>query len=921
MGERASPAQRLEGSAFSAGTGSSRGLSRQEQLTQNFYAKVAAIVVQGRSTSSGAPPNHRALSPTPTSRNYSYDYVYGPSTASQTPRRVNKWFNIELPEDEVLRDELRPWKQLSITQVPAPALIIDIFLDIADFSDKGLVLSVADRESGVRRKVTDTDVNQTGDSIFGQTSPSAFGPRGPHRVLLESWQLTLTPLASSPQTDSTPPDLPVAYKKSVVFFRSLFSHVRLLPAYRLVRRLRRETPPAVHVGYRLETQRTYGGSDLGMEYPFGAGDVEEYTFGKVETPFGVFSLHTTYRLNCDFVVESTSPSPILFPHPSSVPPHFQYSSNVPSRTPPSNVSQLRVSQRPALSPSVSHPSGLSLGYLADLAAPSPPAAFPLEHRRRATMTDDPHRTRPPHHDTFKTQTQPFTPLSRGSAPQALSFQSVRAASTGPDSPTSSLESPSSRRGGSIAPILSPRPRPPGLPARFSGRELAGRLAMAGSGSVSGSGSGSDLLAAATGSSTNEEAGSGPSLSRRAEYVDTPVPLPESDDVRSHGAISPLNVPARPPSAPVTTLPVSMLQPTEPGPTLQAHSHPTFGVPGRSTTAPPQAIRRESFAKPRPPSPGLTSTISSCGGGDPAEWNKGKERATEPYVGMTLNAAPGAVGLGVALEGADMRRGRISGSVGRGGVGKATKSKPPADESLSRQTNEREIEDKQELEVFLRMVETRRGKGLAGSSESGIGATGGDSGMAGTLARFQAVQSDITQFADALVSAAASDHSPSSVRRSLHSAHSLSPRMSPPTSLPRDISGPLMNRQLHQSATGSGSYGKSQGAGHHSHHRIGATSMSGGHDSSSLANSPNAFVRRSSASGELDFARNLQLTRSNSGGSSIRGKRSSRVDPAVPTSAAASRRSSVKEGMSAGVSEGGELVDEDYLQFELSLDEA
>ncbi|KXS21369.1 hypothetical protein M427DRAFT_51594 [Gonapodya prolifera JEL478] len=191
--DRRSPVQRLEGSSFSGGAASSRGLTRQEQLVQQFYSKVAAVVVQGRSTSNGASPGQRGLSPPAGARNYSFDASYATSTGSQSPRRVNKWFNIELVEDEILREELRPWKQLSITQVPAPALIIDIFLDVADFADRGLTLSVTDRNSGQRRKVTDVGAIRTGDASGAEPpSPASLGPRGPLRVLLESWQLALT---------------------------------------------------------------------------------------------------------------------------------------------------------------------------------------------------------------------------------------------------------------------------------------------------------------------------------------------------------------------------------------------------------------------------------------------------------------------------------------------------------------------------------------------------------------------------------------------------------------------------------------------------------------------------------------------------------------------------------------------------------
>jgi hypothetical protein len=52
-----------------------------------------------------------------------------------------------------------------------------------------------------------------------------------------------------------PVDLPSLYKRSIVFFRSLHSLVRLLPSHRLHQKLKgRESD--LSLGYRLSTSRT-----------------------------------------------------------------------------------------------------------------------------------------------------------------------------------------------------------------------------------------------------------------------------------------------------------------------------------------------------------------------------------------------------------------------------------------------------------------------------------------------------------------------------------------------------------------------------------------------------------------------------------------------------------------------------------------
>lgn len=60
-------------------------------------------------------------------------------------------------------------------------------------------------------------------------------------------------------------DLPNLYKRSIVFFRSLHSHVRLLPAYNLYRRLRKYgNISQLRLGYRMVSVDTEQSGEIGI---------------------------------------------------------------------------------------------------------------------------------------------------------------------------------------------------------------------------------------------------------------------------------------------------------------------------------------------------------------------------------------------------------------------------------------------------------------------------------------------------------------------------------------------------------------------------------------------------------------------------------------------------------------------------------
>ncbi|KAI8824170.1 autophagy-related protein 13-domain-containing protein [Fimicolochytrium jonesii] len=250
------------GSAAST-TSSINPSERAEQILQNVYTKVAQVIVQARAT--GLP-------------------------ASAHGKKPNKWFNLETYDIDILKEDLKYWRAHAVS-APQP-MLLDVYLDISSGTpDQTLLLR---DEMTMRRQRIGAENLVTVDAQSGADLRV-------NTILLESWQLTLSQAASS-----QPPELPLVYKKSVAFFRSLYSYIRLLPAYRLYRRFRRKQTN-LRIGYRLSTSRMMPLDEAGLDQLHSSGDmrrgIEEFDFGSIDTPFGVFSLHVNYRLECDFSVE------------------------------------------------------------------------------------------------------------------------------------------------------------------------------------------------------------------------------------------------------------------------------------------------------------------------------------------------------------------------------------------------------------------------------------------------------------------------------------------------------------------------------------------------------------------------------------------------------------------------------------------
>ncbi|KAJ3217968.1 autophagy protein 13 [Dinochytrium kinnereticum] len=201
------------------------------------------------------------------------------ATTRTSSSKSNKWFNLDLPEVEPLKSEMKHWRVIALPYFPPPPLIIDIFLDLSDMTPDS-VLILKDEATMRRHRIQ-------GGLIYGMNNDRSFSSDGVRkkRILLETWQLSL-------------------------------SFVRLLPSYRQFRRLRKAQNSPLKIGYRLSTARFMPLDEAGLHQVHLNSDprrcVSEFNFGALNMVNGTFNLHVSYRLQCEFTVDG--PDMILNTH-------------------------------------------------------------------------------------------------------------------------------------------------------------------------------------------------------------------------------------------------------------------------------------------------------------------------------------------------------------------------------------------------------------------------------------------------------------------------------------------------------------------------------------------------------------------------------------------------------------------------------
>ncbi|KAI9289658.1 autophagy-related protein 13-domain-containing protein [Umbelopsis sp. AD052] len=259
--------------------------SKLDHIIQNFYTKAAQVIVQARLGQIEERQASRGQSTRRSSRGLQ-------TRDSNTSKKANKWFNLVTEDLDVLKEDLKFWRTQAINPSgeEPPPMKIDIFLDVSELSQNQILVVV---DETLRRNRID----------LASSATSSGSRTTVDKILLESWTLTL----NHPIPDFSV-DLPNLYKRSIVFFRSLHSYVRLLPAYNLYRRLRKYgNISQLRLGYRMVSVDTEQSGEIGIDVSIVEHDARSptkaYEFADIMTPLGHFNLKVEYRRNCDFQVD------------------------------------------------------------------------------------------------------------------------------------------------------------------------------------------------------------------------------------------------------------------------------------------------------------------------------------------------------------------------------------------------------------------------------------------------------------------------------------------------------------------------------------------------------------------------------------------------------------------------------------------
>lgn len=183
---------------------------------------------------------------------------------------------MELDETDTLRNELTPFRTATFSPPPPsphPPLILEVTLDTHDLTPLQTLILVSS-QSGQRHTVE---------------APSNRWLRG-SEIVLERWCIDLV---TPPKQGA--PDLPVVYKKAVVLFRRVFSESRLLPVWKLKKRLSKvklnnSLKLRVHIA-NTEINGSRESGRIGISAPLVDGQTrekitDEFSFGQIDTPAG-----------------------------------------------------------------------------------------------------------------------------------------------------------------------------------------------------------------------------------------------------------------------------------------------------------------------------------------------------------------------------------------------------------------------------------------------------------------------------------------------------------------------------------------------------------------------------------------------------------------------------------------------------------
>ncbi|KAK9803839.1 hypothetical protein WJX73_005890 [Symbiochloris irregularis] len=202
-------------------------------------------------------------------------------TKPVAPDQRKCWFNLQIEELPVTQSELEHWKR----HVTTP-LVLEIYLQPGQ---PGRLTAAFTRPS------SPSDAN---------ASEQARG------MLLERW--TLQYLHSAPEdragTARARLDTPAVYKRMVIMLRSLYSYVRMLPAFRMSRTSKRNPGASFSLQYtiaRSPPSAAAAGKALSS--------MQRFAFTPLDTPWGTLSMGVQYSASAALSLLEQMSAPVAHP--------------------------------------------------------------------------------------------------------------------------------------------------------------------------------------------------------------------------------------------------------------------------------------------------------------------------------------------------------------------------------------------------------------------------------------------------------------------------------------------------------------------------------------------------------------------------------------------------------------------------------
>ncbi|KAA1138340.1 hypothetical protein PGTUg99_031955 [Puccinia graminis f. sp. tritici] len=295
--------------------------TKTDQLIHHIYSKSTQLII-----------NARIDQPTST------------TTTTDTTRH-DKWFNLELPEPDYFKEELKTWKSLSASihslsnsnssnslkqQQPLPnydlipVLIFETILDIQALPPNSFITLT---DSQAREHTVDHRIPQpthpNHPTLHHQSTHSLNRPQIHKNIVIERWSVSLLgPFPNQPTTLEPP----TVYRHSIIHFRALYSHLRTMPGSTLYQRLKKRTNPEhglLKIGCRISTANpcqefslhplqfhhpsSYPHQEIGIYQDLSNSQshappdsISTYDFPSIQTSLGSIKTRVIYRNQIDF---------------------------------------------------------------------------------------------------------------------------------------------------------------------------------------------------------------------------------------------------------------------------------------------------------------------------------------------------------------------------------------------------------------------------------------------------------------------------------------------------------------------------------------------------------------------------------------------------------------------------------------------